>query len=170
MSSSSSFPRSSRLPGDVTITVSAETNPAAPPPSDTTTTTFVPFPSSSSPQQPGSFFSGGASPPLIAGFISIGAFGVAIIAICAWCKFIRRRSAESDLVDRVLPARFRRRRIGDQFEDEGEGHGHGHGHRRGRRRWRHRQGYQRERSDELSKAKPEMFDAWIEKGQRTVDN
>lgn len=75
------------------------------------------------------------------------------------------RPAGSDFVDRILPARFRQRRLGGQFGDEGGGGGQGHGYGRGRR-----QGHQRGRSDELSRAKPEMFDAWIEKGQRTVDN
>ena len=39
-------------------------------------------------------------------------------------------------------------------------------------RWRHGQGRgpERGRSNELRKAKPEMFDAWIEGGQRTGDN
>ena len=38
-------------------------------------------------------------------------------------------------------------------------------HRRGRRRWRSEVGgRERGRSNEVSKAKPEMFDAWIERG------
>ena len=80
---------------------------------------------------------------------------------------------DSDFVHRFLPARFRRGGLGEQGgggreEHGGHGHGHGHEHRGGRRRWRHGQGRQRGRSNELGKAKPEMFDAWIEKGQRTT--
>jgi len=84
----------------------------------------------------------------------------------------RRRGigpAEPDFFDRILPARFRR--VGGQFGEGEEGREEqGHVHRRGRRRWGRGPGRQRGRSDELSKAKPEMFDAWVERGQRTVGN
>jgi hypothetical protein len=70
---------------------------------------------------------------------------------------------------------FMRSRLGGQTggEEGGQGQeGEEHVHqRRGRQRWR-RQGRERGRlSNDLSKAKPEMFDAWIEKGRtvRTVD-
>jgi hypothetical protein len=108
---------------------------------------------------------------------------LAIFAICAWSKYARRRGGGDDsttgvgppdpgFVDRILPARFRRRRLGEGEEGgrgpEGEGEG-GEVYRRGRRRWRQGRGREHGRSNELSRAKPEMFDAWIEKG-RAVDN
>jgi len=56
-------------------------------------------------------------------------------------------------------------------EEGGQGQEENVHQRRGRRRWR-RQGRERGRLlNDLGKAKPEMFDAWIEKGRtvRTVD-
>jgi hypothetical protein len=85
------------------------------------------------------------------------------------------RDSDSGFLDPILPARFRRRRreegghFGEEEGDGGQGQGQEEQHQRGRRRWRQgRAG--RGRSDELlGKAKPEMFDAWIEKGRRSVD-
>lgn len=133
---------------------SLEANPA--PLTTSTTTILSPFPTSSSPQQPGAFFSGGASASLIAGLVSIGAFAVAVISICAWRRSCRHRHSNTfmpdSVVDRILPARFttrrRRRWAVRQQGREGEG--------------------ERGRSNELGKAKPEMFDVWIEEG-RSLD-
>lgn len=82
--------------------------------------------------------------------------------------------------DRVLPARFRRRRGLGEGAGEGEVEGVGVGgqggqgdvHGRGRsRRWRRGQGLQHARSNNRSKVRPMMFDAWIEKGGgRVGDN
>ena len=134
-----------------------------PPPTITTTTT-LPLSSSSSPQ--GVIFSGGVSPPLIAGFISIGAFAVAVISICAWCRYVGRHNVvqeeeeqqEDSVFLRILPARFRRGRR------QGQGQGQGGAYRRGRRGWREgREGVDRE-----LKVKPEMYHVWIS-GERIAD-
>src|SRR5258708_32539836 len=116
---------------------------------------------------PGAFPSGGAPPPLIIGFASIGAFGIAIISMCAWGRYMGRNVVPDSVFgrfDRFVPARFRRR---------GQGQGQVV-HQRGRRRWRLGQQRERERGrtltgGETGKAKPEIFDAWIERRRRTVD-
>jgi len=126
-----------------------------------------PTPSSSPTPTPtppaSSLLSSSLSPPLIVGFISVGAFAVAIVAICAWSRFLGRSVVPHWLLRyrRFLPAALRR---GRRWEGEGEGEEEeGGGGQRGRRRARGRGGV----SVELVKAKPEMFDAWIEGGRRT---
>ncbi|KAI0302393.1 hypothetical protein B0F90DRAFT_211033 [Multifurca ochricompacta] len=64
--------------------------------SSTASTTVIPTTSSStqssspSPPPRPSFFSGNASPPLIIGFISIGALALAVISLCAWRRLASR--------------------------------------------------------------------------------
>ena len=189
MSSFSLIP-SSRLRREQTTATLAAVDPTGSTntgPLATTTTTIIPgpFPTSPSTGQPGVFFSGGASTPLLAGFISIGAFALGVISICAWCKFVGRRDTSPDvvlrrLVDGVFPGRRRRRDHLGQFGDEeevegGDGAGAGGEHvqrrrRRGRRRSRLQQGQGRgSRSGELSRARPEMFDTWIEREDNTLN-
>jgi hypothetical protein len=72
---------------------------------------------------------------------------------------------DPDFLDRILPPRFRRRereRAGGHFgEEEGAG--------QGRMRWRQGRGSGRRSDDLLGKAKPEMFDAWIEKRRGALE-
>lgn len=101
----------------------------------------------------------------------------------------RDPESDPDFLDRILPPRFRRRgRAGGHFGEEGAGgaggargaggaggagvggHGQGQEEQRGRRRWRQGRSSGRRSDDLLGKAKPEMFDAWIEKRRGTVDN
>ena len=155
--------------GDASVTLAA--------PTTTTTTTVIPFPTPplSSPQQPGGSFTGSASPPLIAGFISVGAFAVAVFSICAWRKYTRRsRGGDPDFLNRILPPRFRRSgTAGGHFGQEGAvgvgGQGQGQEEQRGRRRWRQGRRSGRRSDDLLGKAKPEMFDVWIEKRRETLE-
>lgn len=112
--------------------------------------------------QPGSFLSGGLSPPLIVGFISVGAFAVAIIFICAWSRFMGRSSVfPNSLVrrfHRFVPASFRRRSSRGRRRQEEEEEERG-------RRWR-RRSRGGMTSVEIAKTKPVMFDAWIERPPR----
>jgi len=66
-----------------------------PPDTDTTTATAAPTGSSSSASPPFShqsvFTQGGASPPLIVGFISMGAFVLGVVSLCAWRRFTGRQ-------------------------------------------------------------------------------
>jgi len=168
-----SFPRRYRRNlGRPAPTTSTETNSAP------STTIYSPSPSSSG--LTGVVLTGGASPLLIAGFITLGAFAVAIISIWAWRKNLRRgrgrgrggTTASEEEEDSVILRQFgiwRGRGGRGRFGEEGTGAGAGGQdvHRRGRRRWR--EGRERGRSNaELSKAKPEMFHVWISKG-RIVD-
>jgi hypothetical protein len=131
-------------------------------------------PTSANTPQSGSVLTGGASPPLIVGFISVGAFAIAIICICAWSRFVGRRSVLPDSIVRwyyrFMPASFRR---GGRSERGEEGEGEEEQLRWGRGRRRRRRGRGGERAgtsvDLGGKTKPEMFDAWISRRRRSVD-
>jgi hypothetical protein len=154
-------------------------HPSPPATSTINTSTVLPTPTSTPPSNPGAFLSGGASPPLIIGFASIGAFAIAVISMCAWGRYMGRSVVPDNVfgrLDRFVPTRFRRRGQGQgqQFWEEEGGQGQVVHHQRGRRRWRlgQQQGQGRGRTlagGESGKAKPEMFDAWIERRRRTVD-
>ncbi|KAI0282795.1 hypothetical protein BGY98DRAFT_953587 [Russula aff. rugulosa BPL654] len=169
MTTTTSFAPSSRsLSGDDTIVSLAALGSARsiPAPDTTTTTTTViplsissPIPTSASPQSPTEYFTGGASTPLLAGLISIGAFALAAITICTWHRFVGPGNTGfvlGQFADWITPARFRRRRVEEEGE-AGEAGGQGGAGPEGvvqRRRGRSR------------RARPQMFDAWIE----TVDD
>ena len=182
-----SFAPSSRLPRRLPRDDGTITAVVADPDTTTTTTTTtlsIPSPLPTSPQ-PGAFAPGGASSPsLLAGCISIAAFASAFVLICVWCRF--RGSAGSDAInrflDRVLPARFRRRTVDDddeevqevQEQEEREGGVGGGGGPPGppepeeqvhiwRRLSSRRSRRSQTRASRRRKARPEMFDAWIEK-------
>lgn len=118
----------------------------------TTSTTLLgpssfpsPSPSLSSPQ---TFLSGGTSPSVIIGFISVGAFLLAVASFCAWRRLLGHRD--------VLPlpaflARYRRRS------------------------WQNRGGYQRQEPGQDREGghvdpsrKPEVFNAWIQRRTKDV--
>jgi hypothetical protein len=139
--------------------------PTTPPPI-ITTTTYIPYPTSQQQPQPGSLSGSGLSTPLLAGSISVGAFGLAIIAICVWFKYMGRNSPDTVVrrfVERMLPARVRQRRLEQFEEEEAAATAAARQRRRGSRQSRRGRGSERGRR---SRARPRMFDAWIE----TVDD
>src|SRR5216684_416132 len=84
----------------------------SPPASTTIINPSAAFPTPTSAPPPGAFLSGGASPPLIIGFASIGAFAIAVISMCAWGRYMGRNVVPDSVFgrfDRFVPARFRRR-------------------------------------------------------------
>ncbi|KAH9956483.1 hypothetical protein BC827DRAFT_1270854 [Russula dissimulans] len=90
-----------------------------------------------------SFFSGGASPPLIAGLVTIGAFAIGLVSICAWRRFMGGEPLRNLL---PFPGQHRRPRTAP---------------------YRSRGRQNRQTSLDAANGRPEIFDAWTE--TRTVD-
>jgi hypothetical protein len=160
-------------PGDNTTPSAVSTGPTP-----VSATNASPTASSPPALQPGALLTGGLSPPLIVGVIAIGALFVAVFSIYAWCR--RVGGLPDCFLSRYLPASFRRgrRRRSNYRPQGGDGEGDGDGgglwgsQRGGRRRWVWQgpgQGQEREGPAEPGKAKPAMFDAWIERRRRSMD-
>jgi len=116
-----------------------------PPDTDTTTATAAPTGSSSSSPPPLShqsvFTQGGASPPLIVGFISIGAFVLGVVSLCAWRRLTGRHIWYYN--NGFMPRRYRTPSLRGQRQQDGSAGG-------------------------CKSEKPVVFEAWTARGTADV--